>query len=706
MADDSTVAQYVQDKWGQVADDKSCLLDSYDVQFERTVGRSAVYNDTHQLGVRPTCEIPIIHVYVSRLAEIDDNRSQFHTSMVNIARMFDGLNKDMEACMRKFDSMVQHVSQVPMVEIAIESLCSDSVDVNGFQECVDLQRKYRESISSEEVDEEIDCRDRYDAEPQNHGDNSFTDCRIMGFQGQGRSTILKINVVKTSETKLSSIEDGLKDVDTSLNDHGHTQHSGPSHQISGSSPLEHEKQCCLNLAGVDFAITSKMKLSSIEADIASDFSNLSHQEQGQLIMFDSYETKDTSPTADEILKGLICNGLQHGAAAVSAYVPSQFSQQDKSRLHHWWLVKAKSTNSLVGTDSLCIDVESDENQEEKCIAWLDYGAAVEWKFELTDDRRILKPLAGQGKRRCTRAYAKHFRSTPKRIRAFHVEKIVIKKDADIKRKVNENKECNENNRLKNDKAELKVDKAMEEQQIQSQLKVGSVPCVDEYGELYGSEQPEPGVVPALYCRNPAYYEHIHQGGKIMNPQQARKFHGDENTHSIEPRPNFEKGMSTLAFTFGIREEIMVAVNHSRPGSAFNASVIDLNSHMIATMSGKTVDFCHGLLETLKKEVIRLQRRISVADAAQLMARTLAKNSANNEIGFGDAGSELEHAGVGNAAWWTKRAICRVASQARESCSFGSIYYVGPDGWKPIFEDIHVVDDAVPTSGMSYASKGV
>ncbi|CAI9117810.1 OLC1v1019295C1 [Oldenlandia corymbosa var. corymbosa] len=370
----------------------------------------------------------------------------------------------------------------------------------------------------------------------------------MGHQGQGHSGILKIHVVETSEMKLSSIKDGLKDVDTSSNDHGHIWHSNPSHQVLGSSPLDHEKQCCLNSAVVDFAAMSKMKLSSIEADIASDFSNLSYQEQDRLIMFDSNETRVTLTTADEMLKGLICNGRQHGAADVSAFVPSQFRQQDKSRLttldvnqaeistttslvavevvggnksqvrhtdsrgdrvkqtvvssqvkrssNHAWIYykrglmrsnnkrrtgksmqhsfyqadKAKSTNSLSGDDSLFVDVESDENQEEKYIAWLDYGAAVEWKFELTADRRILKSLVVQEKRRCTRAYAQLFGSTPKRIRAFYVEKIVAKKDDDMKPKVDKNSEGNEDNRFKNDEAEIKVVKPIEEQQIQLQLK--------------------------------------------------------------------------------------------------------------------------------------------------------------------------------------------------------------------------------------------
>ncbi|CAI9099697.1 OLC1v1036557C1 [Oldenlandia corymbosa var. corymbosa] len=418
---------------------------------------------------------------VSGLAEIDDNRSQFHTSMVNIEEMFNGSNKDMEAY------------------------------VNDFQECVDLQNEYGESTSSEEVDKEIVCRDRHDTEPQDH--------------------------------------DGLKDVDTILNDHGHSRHSSPVHQVSSSSPLEHEEQCCLNSAGVDFATTN--------------FSKLSHQEQGRLIMLDSDETKDTSPTANETSMGLISIGRQHRVATDSASISSQFSWQDKSVLGTLSIDQAEtstttslaageaskglickdgnrtrqldsvqisgsvflqfkqlnqgclktqgkeranmgktklrkvesvlkkvvgcneeqnrqtdssghrvgrtSTNSLFGADSLCIDAESDENQEEKYIAWVDYGATVEWRFKLTANQRILKSLAGQEKRRCTRAYAKLFGSTPKRIKAFYVEKIVAKKDDDMKLKVDENKEGNEDDRLMNDKAEIEVVKLIEKWQVELQL---------------------------------------------------------------------------------------------------------------------------------------------------------------------------------------------------------------------------------------------
>ncbi|CAI9102531.1 OLC1v1000814C1 [Oldenlandia corymbosa var. corymbosa] len=308
----------------------------------------------------------------------------------------------------------------------------------------------------------------------------------MGHQGQGRSTMLKIDVVETSETKLSSIEDGLKDVDSSVNDHDHIQHSRPSKQVLIFSPLEHEEQ-------------------------SSDSSNLSHQEKERLTMIDSEETKDTLPAANDMSKGSISNGRPYGAAVASASVSSHnqawqldllansvsLDQLDQDRLktqqdervsmgeiklpeeesvpkkgfggnksqvrhtdsggdrvnqtvvssqakrcsNHAWIYdkrgsvwssnkrhkgksmqhsfchadRANSTNSLSGTGSLCVDVESDESQEEKYIAWLDYSVVVEWKFELTADQRILKSLAGQGRRRCTRAYAKLFGSIPKKL---------------------------------------------------------------------------------------------------------------------------------------------------------------------------------------------------------------------------------------------------------------------------------------------------
>ncbi|CAI9089564.1 OLC1v1024155C1 [Oldenlandia corymbosa var. corymbosa] len=143
------------------------------------------------------------------------------------------------------------------------------------------------------------------------------------------------------------------------------------------------------------------------------------------------------------------------------------SRKDKSTLHSFCHAdRAKS----------CVDAESDENQEERYIAWLDYSAAVEWKFELTADQRFLKSLVSQEERRCTRAYAKIFGSTPKRIRAFYVEKIVAKKDDDMKPKVDANSDGNKDNHLKEDdmlekgQAQLKFVKPIEEQQIQSQLK--------------------------------------------------------------------------------------------------------------------------------------------------------------------------------------------------------------------------------------------
>ncbi|CAI9094848.1 OLC1v1030654C1 [Oldenlandia corymbosa var. corymbosa] len=247
--------------------------------------------------------------------------------------MFGGLSKDMEA------------------------------DVNGFQESLDLQSEYGESTSSEEQ--------------------------------QCHSTILKVELVEATETALSSIEDGLKDMvkdqpDRSLIDHDQIRHSCPSHQILSSLPLEHQEQCCLNSAGVDFAATSKMKVSSIEdssrnvfqdqknessddscvrqsgciADITSDFSNINHKEQGRLIMLDSDETKDTSPTIDGMSKGSICNGRQHGESASSASVSSQFIQQDKNRFMRLGIDQAETntTTSLMAGDVSTKLICNDDDQ--------------------------------------------------------------------------------------------------------------------------------------------------------------------------------------------------------------------------------------------------------------------------------------------------------------------------------------------------------
>ncbi|CAI9115043.1 OLC1v1015877C1 [Oldenlandia corymbosa var. corymbosa] len=472
LADDSAVAQYVQDKWlvdkrqicvdgynsqevslmpgGQVADDKSCLLDSHDLQFERTVERSAINNDTHQFEVFGSVMVsrgdrgqlaryPSSMLNVSGLAEIDDNQSQFHTSMVNIEEMFDGLNKDVETCMRKFDCMVQHVSQVP---IPIKALClGDSVDVNGFQECVDLQSEYGESTSSE---------------------------------------------------KFSSIEGGLKDVDTSLNDHSYIRHSGPSHQVSSFSPLEHKEQCCLNSARVDFAA---MKLSSIEgssnnvfqknessddssvqqsgfiADIVSDSSYLNHQERGRLIMLDSDETKDTSPTVDEMSKGSICNGWQHRAATAKASVSSQFSHQDKSRL------TAPVSTKLICNDSdptRQLDSSTDfvslrlEQLGQSHLETLGEEHANMGKIELPEVESFLKKVVGGNKSR-----VQHIDSGGDRVKqtvassqakgcsnhtciydkrgsmgSNYKRRIMAKKDDDVKPKVDENREDNEDNRCR------------------------------------------------------------------------------------------------------------------------------------------------------------------------------------------------------------------------------------------------------------------
>ncbi|CAI9096238.1 OLC1v1032334C1 [Oldenlandia corymbosa var. corymbosa] len=58
---------------------------------------------------------------------------------------------------------------------------------------------------------------------------------------------------------------------------------------------------------------SRVRQSGFVADIASDFSNLSDQEQGWLIMLYNSRTKDTSPAADGISEGSICNDQQLGA---------------------------------------------------------------------------------------------------------------------------------------------------------------------------------------------------------------------------------------------------------------------------------------------------------------------------------------------------------------------------------------------------------
>ncbi|CAI9115425.1 OLC1v1016325C1 [Oldenlandia corymbosa var. corymbosa] len=234
----------------------------------------------------------------------------------------------------------------------------------------------------------------------------------------------------------------------SFNDHGHIRHSGPSHQVLGSSPLEHEEQCHLNSSGVDFSTTSKMKLLSIEGssrnvfqdqknessddnrvrqadfitNIASNVSNLSHQERGRLIMIDSDETKNTSLAADEMSKGSICNGLQHGAAAASAFVSSQFSQQDKSILMTLGVDQAETstTTSIVAGEVSMKLICNDGDQTRQ--------------LDSSVDSVSLEQL-GQD---CL--------------------------------KTQELTQCKKDNWLKNDEAEIEVIKPIEERQVESQLK--------------------------------------------------------------------------------------------------------------------------------------------------------------------------------------------------------------------------------------------
>ncbi|CAI9103380.1 OLC1v1001846C1 [Oldenlandia corymbosa var. corymbosa] len=354
----------------------------------------------------------------------------------------------------------------------------------------------------------------------------------MGHQGQRHSTIHKIDVVETSETKLSSIDNGLKDMDASLNGHGHIRHSGPSHQVSSSSPLEHEEQCFLNSAGVEFAATSEMKLSSIEgssgnvfkksecsddscvrqsgfiSNIASDSPNPSHQEQGQLIMLDSDDTKDTSPTTNEMSKGTISNGWPYGAAAASAFISSQFSLQNKSILMTLSVdqAKASTTTSLV-TGEVSAELISNNSDQARQLDLLADSVSLEQldqnhlkthqdkqvnmgKIKLPEEKSVPKKgfhgnksqvrhtdsggnrvkqmvVPSQAKGCSNHAWIYDKRGS---VRLNNKRHKVAKKDVDMKPKVNEDKECNEDNRLKNDEAELKVVKPMEEQQIQSQLK--------------------------------------------------------------------------------------------------------------------------------------------------------------------------------------------------------------------------------------------
>ncbi|CAI9112903.1 OLC1v1013409C1 [Oldenlandia corymbosa var. corymbosa] len=347
---------------------------------------------------------------------------------------------DMWACMRKLDNMVQPVSQVQKVEIAIESLClGDSVDVNGFQERID----YLTNMASLQ----------------------FYGSGYLGYQQQCRSTILKIDVVETNEIVLSSIKDGSKDVvkdqpNMNHNDHSHIRHSGPSNQVSSSSQFERQEQCHFKSTGVDLAATNEMELSLVKsssrhmaqdqnsgssdddshvhsgfiANVASDFSNLSHQEQGRLTMIESDETRDTLPTADKISKESICNYRQHGVVAESVFTSSQLSQQDQLTVLGIDQAETSSTTLL--------------------------GAATKGHLKTQGKER-----ADIGKIKLPEAES----APKKRIRAFYVEKIVTKKDDDMKSKVDENREDNEDKRLMNDEAEIEVVSLIEKRQVELQL---------------------------------------------------------------------------------------------------------------------------------------------------------------------------------------------------------------------------------------------
>ncbi|CAI9099555.1 OLC1v1036397C1 [Oldenlandia corymbosa var. corymbosa] len=126
------------------------------------------------------------------------------------------------------------------------------------------------------------------------------------------------------------------------------------------------------------------------------------------------------------------------------------------------------------------------------------------------------------------------------------------------------------------------------------------PTVDEYGRFYGPDPHRswmPDVAPVLSC----------------------------------PFPSEENGLSTFAFQFGNRGEIMLAANHSAPGSAFMENVFAVNSRIIGTISGEGEACDHAIRVLLRhlRFIIRHEEE-SVLVTALFMVDLLRQISAECE----------------------------------------------------------------------------
>ncbi|CAI9112614.1 OLC1v1013082C1 [Oldenlandia corymbosa var. corymbosa] len=174
---------------------------------------------------------------------------------------------------------------------------------------------------------------------------------------------------------------------------------------------------------------------------------------------------------------------------------------------------------------------------------------------------------------------------------------------------------------------------------------------------------------------------------------------ESSIESFDPEdPKFEKGTTVMAFAFN--EGIMVAVDHSSKTSNSARNVVQLNSRMLATITGGREYLLehvkqreHGLYqmngrgEVVSEDIVATG---SGSGAISILIAEYAKRKGFGGVATGRASlrSDKRKRGmsVTEAADLAKKTLCYAADSAPVYGDVVTVYYLGNEGCKKLLED--------------------
>ncbi|CAI9096305.1 OLC1v1032409C1 [Oldenlandia corymbosa var. corymbosa] len=143
------------------------------------------------------------------------------------------------------------------------------------------------------------------------------------------------------------------------------------------------------------------------------------------------------------------------------------------------------------------------------------------------------------------------------------------------------------------------------------------------------------------------------------------------------QPKFEKGTTTLAFVF--EEGIILAADHSSQSSKYSKNIVELNSHMLASICGGN--------EFLLQELQEKERGLYPMNGeGELVSKNMLSTGSGSRAALVVKTILKPNMSVTEVADSAKRAICIAAYRAPESGDICTVYHLGCGGCNKLLED--------------------